>query len=196
MKLVPGQYNFLALPPGQSAPFSYEALQRTGMPIAPYIEHGSWETGQPDLMMYGRDPYRGMMGVPMPKIAGVRLCSDTFNYKAADIPVARVTGHGRRLDRNQGNYSFPGHRYASQPLLGLGTEPGLVQEYLCSDTQVAQACKARSEESMRTSTYVAAGAAVVAGLIGALLKRPLLGAVAGGVVGGLLHMTWSKGYRE
>lgn len=27
----------------------------------------------------------------------------------------------RRLDRNQGNYPFPGRRYAQQPLLGLGS---------------------------------------------------------------------------
>ena len=63
MKLVPGQLNYLALPPGQTAPFDVGALQRAGLPIAPYIEHGSWETGQPDIMFYGRDPYRGVMGM-------------------------------------------------------------------------------------------------------------------------------------
>lgn len=170
MKLIPGQYNFLALPPGQSAPFSQEALQRAGMPIAPYIEHGSWETGQPDIMMYGRDPYRGLMGAPM----------------------RRVRQRQPRLDRNQGNYYFPGHRYAQQPLLGVGT----MTEYLCSDTQVAQECAAKRDDTMKTSMLVAAGASVVAGLVGALLKRPILGAVAGGVAGGLLHMTWAMGYRE
>jgi hypothetical protein len=63
VKLVPGQLNYLALPPGQTAPFDVGALQRAGLPIAPYIEHGSWETGQPDIMFYGRDPYRGVMGM-------------------------------------------------------------------------------------------------------------------------------------
>lgn len=63
MKLVPGQLNYLALPPGQTAPFDVAALQRAGLPIAPYVEHGSWETGQPDIMFYGRDPYRGVMGM-------------------------------------------------------------------------------------------------------------------------------------
>lgn len=63
MKLVPGQLNYLALPPGQTAPFDVGALQRAGLPIAPYIEHGSWETGQPYIMFYGRDPYRGVMGM-------------------------------------------------------------------------------------------------------------------------------------
>ena len=63
MKLVPGQLNYLALPPGQTAPFDVGALQRAGLPIAPYIEHGSWQTGQPDIMFYGRDPYRGVMGM-------------------------------------------------------------------------------------------------------------------------------------
>jgi hypothetical protein len=189
VKLIPGQYNFLALPPGQTAPFNYEALQRAGMPIAPYIEHGSWETGQPALMMYGRDPYRGMMGVPM-RFGDPRL------LRAAQATLRNAQGRkpsGRqRLDRNQGNYSFPGHRYASQPLLGLGT----VTEYLCSDTAVAKECAAKRDDTMRTSMLVAAGSAMVAGLVGALLKRPILGAVAGGVAGGLLHMTWALGYRE
>jgi hypothetical protein len=30
------------------------------LPIAPYIEHGSWVTGYPSIMRYGRDPYRGL----------------------------------------------------------------------------------------------------------------------------------------
>lgn len=167
MKLVPGQLNFLALPPGQTAPFDYGALQRAGLPAAPYIEHGSWETGQPDLMMYGRDPYRGMMGIPM-------------------------RTRQPRLDRNQGNYVFEGHRYASQPLLGVGT----IQEYVCSDTQAAVECAVRRDTTMRTSMFVAAGASIVAGLIGSLVQRPALGALAGGLAGGLLHMTWATAYRD
>lgn len=188
MKLIPGQYNFLALPPGQSAPFSQEALQRAGMPIAPYIEHGSWETGQPDIMMYGRDPYRGLMGAPP-----MRRIDPTRGRKPLRRLEGAWCGTGQpRLDRNQGNYSFPGHSYAQQPLLGVGT----VTEYLCSDTQVAKECAAKRDDTMRTSMLVAAGASIVAGLVGALLKRPILGAVAGGVAGGLLHMTWAMGYRE
>lgn len=159
MKLVPGQLNFAALPPGQTAPFDVGALQRAGLPIAPYIEHGSWVTGEPDIMAYGRDPYRGLMGTPM------------------------RTRPRLRLDRNQGNYVFPGRRYASQPLLGVGT----VSEYLCSDTQVAKQWKERTDGILRDSALVATSGAVVAGVLGAVLGRPVLGAVVGGVVGYLLH---------
>lgn len=174
MKLIPGQYNFNALPPGQSAPFDVGALQRAGLPIAPCIQHGSWETGQPNTMMFGRDPYRGLMGVPQRR-------------------VRRVLRQPR-LDRNHGNYYFAGHRYAQQPLLGLGESS--MTDYLCSETQAAKECAARRSDEMKTSMIMAAGASLVAGLIGALIKRPILGAVAGGVAGGLLHMTWAMGYRE
>jgi hypothetical protein len=62
-KVVPGQISFQTLPEGRSGFPSLEPLVRAGLPIAPYIEHGSWETGQPDIMRYGLDPYRGIMGV-------------------------------------------------------------------------------------------------------------------------------------
>lgn len=62
-KIVPGQINFSALPAGRTSLPNLEPLVRAGMPIAPYIEHGSWETGEPDIMRYGLDPYRGIMGL-------------------------------------------------------------------------------------------------------------------------------------
>jgi len=62
-KIVPGQISFQTLPSGQTSLPSLEPLVRAGLPIAPYIEHGSWETGQPDIMRYGLDPYRGIMGL-------------------------------------------------------------------------------------------------------------------------------------
>lgn len=62
-KWVPGQLSFQALPPGVTAPPDFQRLQEAGLPIAPYIEHGSWVTGQPDIMRYGLDPYRGIMGL-------------------------------------------------------------------------------------------------------------------------------------
>lgn len=42
---------------------SIAALRARGLPYAPYIQHGSWVTGQPDIAFYGRDPYRGIMGL-------------------------------------------------------------------------------------------------------------------------------------
>jgi hypothetical protein len=62
-KIVPGQISFQTLPEGRSGFPSLDPLIQAGLPIAPYIEHGSWTTGQPDIMRYGRDPYRGIMGL-------------------------------------------------------------------------------------------------------------------------------------
>jgi hypothetical protein len=62
-KIVPSQISFQTLPEGRSGFPSLDPLVRAGLPIAPYIEHGSWETGQPDIMRYGLDPYRGIMGL-------------------------------------------------------------------------------------------------------------------------------------
>lgn len=62
-KWVPGQISFMSLPQGQTALPSPQRLLEAGLPIAPYIEHGSFDTGQPSIMRYGRDPYRGIMGI-------------------------------------------------------------------------------------------------------------------------------------
>jgi hypothetical protein len=59
-KWVPGQISFASLPPGQTSLPSLQPLVEAGLPIAPYIEHGSFETGEPAIMRYGRDPYRGL----------------------------------------------------------------------------------------------------------------------------------------
>lgn len=56
-KLVPGQHNLLI--PDLPSP---QRLIEPGLPYAPYIEHGSWATGRPDIARYGRDPYRGLAG--------------------------------------------------------------------------------------------------------------------------------------
>ncbi len=91
MKLVPGQLNYLALPPGQTTPFDVGALQRAGLPIAPYIEHGSWETGQPDIMFYGRDPYRGVMGMLGNYVSFDGLGkTGTGTSASTDVPVINV----------------------------------------------------------------------------------------------------------
>lgn len=60
-KIIPG---FLApsyVPAGRRLP-DYGELQRRGLPIAPYIEHGSYRTQTPSILRYGLDPYRGVMG--------------------------------------------------------------------------------------------------------------------------------------
>jgi len=62
-KIVPGQINFATLPAGRTSLPNLDPLVQAGLPIAPYIEHGSWETGEPSIMRYGLDPYRGIMGL-------------------------------------------------------------------------------------------------------------------------------------
>lgn len=62
-KVVPGQISFATLPQGRTSLPSLQPLVEAGLPIAPYIEHGSYETGEPAIMRYGLDPYRGIMGL-------------------------------------------------------------------------------------------------------------------------------------
>ena len=57
-KILPGQIHFQTTRTGRIP--SLQPLIEAGLPIAPYIEHGSWETGQPAIMRYGLDPYRGL----------------------------------------------------------------------------------------------------------------------------------------
>lgn len=57
-KWVPGQIHFATTRTGRLP--SVQPLVEAGLPYAPYIEHGSWVTGQPDIARYGRDPYRGL----------------------------------------------------------------------------------------------------------------------------------------
>jgi hypothetical protein len=60
-KWVPGQISFSTTPTGRLP--NVQRLREAGLPIAPYIEHGSYATGQPAIMRFGLDPYRGIMGL-------------------------------------------------------------------------------------------------------------------------------------
>ncbi len=62
-KWVPGQISFASLPAGRTGLPSVQPLLEAGLPIAPYVEHGSFTTGEPAIMRYGLDPYRGIMGM-------------------------------------------------------------------------------------------------------------------------------------
>ena len=59
-KWIPGQISFATTKTGRLP--SVQPLIEAGLPYAPYIEHGSFVTGQPDIARYGRDPYRGISG--------------------------------------------------------------------------------------------------------------------------------------
>jgi len=149
-KWIPGQLSFSALAPGQTAPYNYQPLIQAGLPLAPYVEHGSWRTGQPDIMRYGRDPYRGIMGLG-------------------------ATRARRRWK------------------VGMGD---LLTDLACERSQFAADWRNRFGEAMNTTLVVAVGAAAAAGLIGALTKKPLLGLVAGGVVGWMAHQSQVATYAD
>lgn len=76
---------------------------------------------------------------------------------------------------------------------GMGN---LLTDYACSQSQFAQDWRNRFGEVMGTTRYSAIGAAAAAGLIGALMKKPLLGLVAGGVIGWMLHESQTATYAE
>jgi len=61
-KFIPGQVNFLA--PVASNPERYmnRRLAR-GLPYAPYIEHGSWVTGEPDVVAWSPPEGAGLHGL-------------------------------------------------------------------------------------------------------------------------------------
>lgn len=127
-KIVPGQVNFMTLPQGQTAlPDPYPLLQ-AGLPLAPYVEHGSWVTGAPDIMRYGRDPYRGMMG-------------------AGD---------------------------------GLGQ---ILTDLACSGSALNASWTTRTQAMHRAGSVAAATGAAIAGAIGAISKKPLVGLIAGAISG-------------
>lgn len=57
-KYIPGQVDFMSSRTGR-----VPRLQRMfEAGYAPYIEHGSYITGEPDIIQYGYDRYRGMLG--------------------------------------------------------------------------------------------------------------------------------------
>lgn len=94
-KIVPGQISFQTLPDGRSGFQSLEPLVRDGLPIAPYIEHGSWRTGKPDIMRYGLDPYRGIMGLGQTVGESIRRL-EAQDYVVRCDNWAQVRGVGGR----------------------------------------------------------------------------------------------------
>jgi hypothetical protein len=65
-KNIPGQVNFLD-PWGSNPERRMNRAIRHGLPYAPYIEHGSWTTGQPDIVAWdlpeGAGLHRGYRGL-------------------------------------------------------------------------------------------------------------------------------------
>lgn len=98
-KWVPGQISFAALPPGQTSLPSLQPLVERGLPIAPYIEHGSYVTGEPDIMRYGLDPYRGIMGVGQYEGSDETEFDDDVEYVVLCDNWARLPGSPGNRER-------------------------------------------------------------------------------------------------
>lgn len=87
-KLVPGQINFMTTRTGRT--MSLQPLVEAGLPLAPYVEHGSWEFGQPAIMRYGLDPYRGISGADRVRPPAPTALGAWSAGKVALVTVAAV----------------------------------------------------------------------------------------------------------
>lgn len=168
-KFVPGQISFRDPSAGR--------WPRPGL-----IEHGSYVTGQPDIWYSGRDPYRGVLGCApgMQRVATTR-CGPNSQTKCVPKDT-RWTGLPNYLEYDQAPY---------RGMLG-----DLLTDIACNQSQFAADWRNRFGEVMDTTLYVAVGAAAAAGLVGALTKKPLIGILAGGIVGWMAHQSQVATYAE
>lgn len=131
-KYVPGQVGFLTSRRGRVP--RIQRMVEAG--VAPYIEHGSYITGAPDIVRFGYDPYRGIMG-----------CS------------------------------------------GLGQST--ITDFMCSQTAASKSWRERLDEGLSSGAQAAMLGAAAAGLLGALLKRPIFAVAVGAGVGFAAHVVWT-----
>jgi len=129
-KYVPGQVDFMSSRTGRVP--RLQRMYESG--YAPYIEHGSYATGAPDIVRYGYDPYRGMLGC------------------------------------------------------GMGD---VVTDYLCAQTEASKSWRDRLSDGLSAGAQAAMLGAAAAGLLGGIIKRPLLGAAAGAALGFAAHVVWT-----
>jgi len=169
-KLVPGLNAPSYFPSGK--PFDFGPLIRAGLPIAPVIEYGSYARGTPDIMRYGRDPYKGL-GLGRLRSRRIR-------------PFRRMR---RRLKRKFMASGGPGIDTRRSDIGSLGQ----VSRWLCEGEPVFQEAEQSFREEMRGLVNTAAVATTLAGAaggaVGALIHRPVVGAIAGAVIGYFAHAT-------
>jgi hypothetical protein len=173
-KIVPGQISFQTLPEGRFGFPSLDPLVRAGLPIAPYIEHGSWETGQPDIMRYGLDPYRGIMGLGQTYYSrGVR------GHRPAGLGQTYYT-RGRRDQRRSG--------------AALGQ---LLTSTVCDPTSVSRAFQDRLTGALNAGSQAALVGGAAAGVVGAVAGKhsAVIGAVLGALVGWTANLVWTATHR-
>lgn len=91
IKPIPGVLTPSTLPPSGKL-FDLQPLIRAGLPPAPYIEYGDYETGTPHIMRFGRDPHRGLGENNPPQMRGVRaivglLVGGAVGYFLHGVPI-------------------------------------------------------------------------------------------------------------
>lgn len=78
------------------------------------------------------------------------------------------------------------------PSQGVGDT---LTDWACESQSFAQSWAQRVNDSLNTGTQAAALGAGIAGLLGAVVKRPLLGAAVGAAVGWGTHAIWTAPQR-
>lgn len=73
-------------------------------------------------------------------------------------------------------------------LYGMGD---ILTDMACSDTRIAQIWRQRTDDAVSAGTQAAIVGAAAAGIIGAILGKPLFGAAAGAAVGWTTHAIWT-----
>lgn len=129
-KIVPGQVNFLA--PWES----YREFRHPG-----YVEHGSWVTGQPDVVAW--EPPDG---------AGLQMFS---------------------------------------------TAPGLGQiltDFACSGSALNASWTTRTRDTLAAGAQAAIAGGLLAGVLGAITKKPAIGAAAGAAIAFGAFRVWTAPY--
>lgn len=214
-KWVPGQISFSTTRTGRLP--TPQKLIEAGLPYAPYIEHGSWVTGQPDIARYGRDPYRGISG-PIGYLGAApeaQLENSTYDVWVENMRCRSWRGRGRRNAIRAAKKLARKHRRPVNVMVagcvpaptdrvlpdGRVTPPSLGQlpdpeiERRADETQ--QAVTEAGQEAVRTVAKVGilvglgAVAGGAAGLVGGLLNKPvwstLIGSAGGGALGYLAY---------
>lgn len=241
-KIVPGQISFQTLPEGRSSFPSLQPLIDAGLPIAPYIEHGSWTTGEPDIMRYGRDPYRGIMGLGQTVGESIRRL-EAQDYVVhcdnwAQMPGLggrnRVRGMRAAMQAAKEALGAPNNRHdtcriylptkgmylAGNEVVSIRRRPKPPEKYdvrfnqglsgahsgglgqlltgtLCDPTTVSRAFQERLTGALNAGSQAALVGGAMAGLVGAIggKRSPLVGAVAGAVIGWTANLVWTATHR-
>lgn len=200
-KLVPGQTAFRTTRTGRIP--QLQPLIEAGLPPAPYMEHGSYETGQPPIMRYGRDPYRGLFGAeesPMKYVIRARGRELTVDsWKEAGQIAFRVARRAKAPAHvSHGDTGAPVavvHPSGNVvPVTGRAAASGLgdtLTSWACDEERLAASWRSRLDEGLSTGAQAALLGGAVSGLIGSLLGRPVLAAVVGGAASWGAYAAWT-----